>query len=148
MPRPVGISSQFTDNRQGDAGDGEKFTEPHSPWQILIAEKQKELGYSTREIAARLKKAKHDVSHVKIWNWLRTKNGYPGPSLTIEMNEALARCLEIPTHTLARALDRSRCLSRDTLKDRGLHALRRIVEESSKKTWTKDAILKEIDNIS
>ena len=107
-----------------------------------------ELDFSTREISTRLQKAGYDVSHVKIWNWLRCKRGYPGPSLTIKLNDALARCMDIPTATLARALDRSRALSGDTLKDRGLHALRRIVEESIRKTWTKKALLAEIDSLS
>lgn len=148
MARKVGISSQFKETRRDKSGGDGKFTQPHSPWQILLAEKQVELDYSTREISDRLKKSGHTVSHVKIWNWLRCKRGYPGPSLTIEMNDALARCMDIPTATLARALDMSRALSGDTLKDRGLHALRRIVEESTRKTWTKKALLAEIDSLS
>ncbi len=148
MPRPVGMTKKFSDKARKPNKNPSKFRDPHSPWQILISEKQEELQISTREMSARLAKAGFKVSHINIWCWLRNKQGYPGRTFTIEMNNILANCLQIPAPALAKALDQSRALSKDSLKDRGLHALRRIVAESTKKTWTKDAILAEIDSLS
>jgi hypothetical protein len=142
------MTKKFSEQSRKASKNSRKFVDPHSPWQILISEKQEELQISTREMSARLGKAGFNVSHINIWCWLRNKQGYPGRSFTIEMNNILANCLQIPAAALAKALDQSRALSKDSLKDRGLHALRRIVAESTKKTWTKASLLAEIDSLS
>lgn len=146
MPRPVGISQSFAD-RNVIKGT-RKFEMPHSPWQKAVSEQMQMLNISTRELSYRLAKAKIDVSYVKIWGWIRHKSGYPGYTYTLDINHAIANALEMPPQELDRLLDISRALSTTSLKDRGLHSLRRIIEQSPRKTWTKALILQEIDSLS
>jgi hypothetical protein len=146
MSRPVGISPAFA-ARSAKKGT-RKFELPHSPWQKAVSGRMEDLNISTRELSSRLSKAKIDVTHVKLWGWLRHKAGYPGRTYTLEINHAIAHALDFPPQELDRLLDLSRALSSTSLKDRGLHALRRIIEESPRKTWTKAEILREIDSLS
>ena len=148
MPRPVGMTQDFSD-RARKKGNKSKFIAPSSPWQIAVNARMEELNLSTREVSARvLKQSKIELPHVKLWGWLRHKLGYPGRTFTLEMNHALARALDMSAQELDRLLDLSRAFSPTSLKDRGLHALRRIVEESPRKSWTKAQILKEIDSLA
>jgi hypothetical protein len=123
-----------------------KFVAPSSPWQLAINTRMEEMPISTRDLSDRIwKQSKIRLEHVKLWGWIRHKLGYPGRTFTLEMNHAIAKALDIPTQELDRLLDLSRAFSPSTLKDRGLYALRRIIENSPRKQWTKAQILAEID---
>jgi hypothetical protein len=124
-----------------------KFVSPHSPWQITIAEKMESLGLSTRKISKRLSERGFKLSHVLLWGWICHRLGYPPKAYTPELNSALAAILEMDAQELGRLYDQSRIPIAPVTHDRGLHALRRIVEESPRSHWQKSDLLMEIKQL-
>lgn len=82
---------------------GPKATDPHSPWQLLIEGIRERKKITIRNLA---KKA--DIPSGTLFNWLRSKKGYPSRSIyTSSVNKRLASALGIKEDELAEAYNKS-----------------------------------------
>lgn len=129
-----------------------KRVEPFSPWQTLIQDRCTELGISTRALADKIATPRKSYEHTTIWAWLRTPEGTPpGNTYTTELNRKLAAAINVHPDVLASAFEESRrkfMLSTAAPGQVGpLSVLRLLFAGSNRETWTKDEIVKVIDDI-
>lgn len=129
-----------------------KRSNPHSPWQIMVDGRMKELRITSRTLAKALSVARSGIANTTIWAWTTNADGYPPPvTYSEEMNNLLANALQIKPDILAKAYEESRrhlIINDSEASYRGpLRILRRIFADSRQKTWTSKEIIQIIDDI-
>lgn len=125
---------------------------PHSPWQILVDDRMRELGISFRALNSVLLPVRESLNHTTVWAWTRNTDGYPPPNTySSEVNLLIANALQINPDVLAKAYEDSRrhlIISDTHVPQRGpLRILRRIFTESSQQNWSSQEIIQIIDDI-
>jgi hypothetical protein len=126
--------------------------EPHSPWQILVDTRMRDLGVASRTLAKILLPARKSLNHTTVWAWTRNTDGYPPPATySEEINLLLAQTLQLKPELLAKAYEDSRrhlIIKDNEASQRGpLRILRRIFAESSQKSWSSQEVIEMIDDI-
>ena len=129
-----------------------KRVDPFSPWQTLIYDRCTELGISTRALAEKVRGPRSSYEHTTIWAWLRSPEGVPpGTTYTTDLNKRLATAINVHPDVLAAAFEESRrkfLLTTSTPGQVGpLAVLRMLFDQSHRKTWTTEEIVKIIDDI-
>lgn len=130
-----------------------KRSEPHSTWQIMVDDRMRELGITSRALVDKISPPKRKFAHTTIWAWTRNLEGTPPTATyTEEVNRKLAVALELKPERLAHAFEESRRHLVMTDKDaaaRGkLSVLRQLFSTSTKKTWKSSEVVKLIDDIA
>ena len=123
-----------------------------SEWQQLVEDRRQELKMSTRDIAAALQPVHAKLGHTTVWAWLNHMNGVPAKAIyTNELNRHLAKVLDLKPERLALAYDNSNVhlvvADKQTASRGPLAVLRRLFADSSKETYTREEIVKLIDDI-
>ena len=85
------------------------YREPHSPFQLLIDSRRRELAATNPELSSRGLARAIGVSQSTLWIWLHSENGYPAPkSFKDRHMTALSRVLKIAPADIRKAIDSSR----------------------------------------
>lgn len=125
--------------------------EPFSAWQKLVTSRMQELGLTTRALAKAISTPSWRPEHTTVWAWTKCKDGYPPKdAYSADANLRMAKALELAPEQLAAAYEESRrhlILSRDAPQRGPLSVLRTLFFESTRKTWTKQEIVKLIDEV-
>lgn len=130
-----------------------KRSDPHSPWQKLVDSRMRDVPITSRALADKISTANWKPAHTTIWAWTRCKDGYPpADTYTHDVNERLARALDLDPSVLAKAYEDSRrtlILANDSAATSGpLQVLRKLFASSQQTTWTKEELVEVIDQIS
>lgn len=151
---PVGtVIQSYTEPVVYPSGRRRHLVRPFSPWQKLVEGRRIEKDLSVRELAASVSTGSSQISYTRIWNWLRHPLGYPPRQAYSEtLNARFARALGLAPHKLAEAYEESlrhhHTGSSSKAASEALRAIRAVIANSDRTTWTTAQIVKLIDEIA
>lgn len=130
-----------------------KRSDPHSPWQIMVDDRMRELRVSSRALADKISTPTRKLTHTTIWAWTKNLEGTPPTATyTEEVNRKLAQALDLKPELLAQAFEESRrhlTIADKSVAQRGLlSVLRRLFADSKQENWTSSEIVKLIDDLT
>lgn len=128
---------------------------PQSPWQVLVYDRCSQLRYSLRDLSDKVSLPRRKIYHSTLWAWMHNESGTPPPdAYTGDLNERLARALNLDPDTLARAYDESRIqfpgkISREVATESSkLTLLRNMISESRRDSWPRQELIDLIDQFA
>lgn len=120
MPIQSGARRKFYRDEASDTGEENRFTDPHSPWQLMVEKHRIDKKLSFRALAK-----DSGFASGTLFNWLRSREGAPKPSFyTRKKNASLAKALGIPAEKLLNAWKESR-----TMLSKGIENPQPVVKE-------------------